>query len=100
MNCPPEIAEILLAILQTGLLRIRALGWSNDSRRCAIEADHLHNLPFLLTNYSVDLLQHYWHVQRTDFLGQTANGEAANFEPLWQRLESFLVSEHLPSLLA
>ncbi len=52
MNCPPEVAEILLEILQNGLLRIRMLGWSDAGHRCAIEADHLHNLPHLLTHFS------------------------------------------------
>ena len=37
MNCPPEITEILAAILETGLLRIRSLAWSARSDDCAIE---------------------------------------------------------------
>jgi len=52
MTCPTEIAEILTEILRTGLLRIRALGWSGNAERCAIEADHLHNVPDLLAHYS------------------------------------------------
>lgn len=100
MKCPPEIAEILLAILQTGLLRIRALAWSDDSRRCAVEADHLHNLPSLLTNYSVDLLQYYWNVERTSFMSQNAEEEAPGFEPHWKRLESYVVGERVAGLSA
>src|SRR5207248_763300 len=45
MQCPPEIVEIVAHILQVGLVRIRALGWQNNAGRCAVEADHLHNLP-------------------------------------------------------
>src|ERR1043166_741489 len=44
MQCPPEIAEIVTQIISMGLLRIRASGWSGNADRCAIEADHLHNL--------------------------------------------------------
>ena len=29
MNCPPEL-QLLLSVVQTGVLRIRAAGWAND----------------------------------------------------------------------
>ena|SRR5437773_1235522 len=100
MNCPPEIAEILLAILRTGLLRIRALSWSNDSRRCAVEADHLHNLPSLLTDFSLDRLQYYWDAERVGYLSQSTKEEVVLFEPDWKRLECFVGRERMPSLSA
>ena len=85
MSCPAEIAEIIAEIIQTGLLRIRSLGWSGDAGRCAIEADHIHNLPGLLTNYSPDLLKYYWEVERPSYLGQTPS-DVACYERLWSRL--------------
>jgi hypothetical protein len=97
MNCPAEIAEILLAILQTGLLRIRALSWSNDSRRFAVEADHLHNLPSLLNDFSLDRLRYYWDAERVLYLGRSTKEELAVFEADWKRLESFVGSERMPS---
>jgi hypothetical protein len=90
MCCPDDVAEVLTAILQTGLLRIRASAWANESERCAIEADHLHNLPSLLAQYSPDLLRYYWVVERTAFLNQSADQDVSSFEPLWNQLERLL----------
>lgn len=86
MTCPPEIADVVREILKTGLLRIRASAWSGDSRRCAIEADHLHNLPDLLADYSAERLEYYLEAERAGFVGQSTPEQAAAFEPLWKRL--------------
>jgi hypothetical protein len=85
MHCPPEIAAIIAEILSAGLLRIRSLGWAGNAERCAVEADHVHNLPALLVDYKPDLLAFYWRVERIDFIGRTSDGVAA-FEPLWSAL--------------
>jgi hypothetical protein len=87
MTCPPEIAEVIAQILQAGLLRVRALGWSGNAARCAIEADHLHNLPVLLGNYSDELLRFYWQVERQSYLAQSGVDSVPEFEVLWKRLE-------------
>ena len=50
MVCPPEIAEILLGIIEWGLIDIRVLGWDGHADRCAVEEDHIHNLPRLLAD--------------------------------------------------
>ena len=91
MNCPDEIAKILLEILYVGLLRIRALGWDQNPSRCAAEADHLHNLPMIIASYSPDLLQAYLTSARPTLLvsGYT---DLAHFERFWAML-----SLHLPS---
>ena len=86
MNCPSEIAEIVLEILRVGLLRVRAVGWCGDGRRCAVEADHLHNLPTLLARFSADLLRFYWEVERPAFLSQSESDACQAFEPLWTHL--------------
>lgn len=87
MHCPPEIAAIVGEILTTGLLRIRA---SQDAERAALEADHLHNLPALLTDFKPELLHFYWHVERRCFIEQCAPNENTGFETLWQ-----VLGEHL-----
>jgi hypothetical protein len=86
MSCPPEIADILLSILETGLLRTRAAGWAGDSRRCTIEADHVHNLTELLSHYSAELLSFYWDVERPAFRSQVPEADQAGFAPLWNQL--------------
>jgi hypothetical protein len=59
MPCPTEIAEILVKLLTTGLLRIRVLGWSGDAEGCAIESDHIHNVPDRLVHYSPERFDYY-----------------------------------------
>ena len=86
MQCPPEIAEIVCEILRTGLLRIRALG---DADRCALEADHLHNLPDLLANYKPELLDYYWRVERVGFIARSTPADVQRFEPLWIALAKY-----------
>jgi hypothetical protein len=70
-------------ILRTGLLRIRAL---RDPERCALEADHLHNLPGLLANYEPELLEYYWRVERLVFVERSTPEDIQGFEPLWKAL--------------
>ena len=89
MSCPPEIAEVILEILQTGLLGIRALGWSGNSAACAGEADHLHNLPRLLSDYSPALLRYYWEVERPAYCSRS-EGNPAAFASAWEHLHHLL----------
>jgi hypothetical protein len=86
-NCPPEIARILLEMIGWGLLRIRALGWSGQADRCTVEADHLHNLPHLLADYSPQRLLYYWDVERVGFLETVQPEHLDAFETFWQQLE-------------
>ena len=92
MQCPPEILKTLTDILYTGLLRIRALGWSQNAARCAVEADHLHNVPALLADYKPELLDFYWRVQRVEFIRESSYEEVARYEPLWNALAEHVVS--------
>ena len=89
MQCPPEIAELVCEILRTGLLRIRALG---DGDRCAVEADHLHNLPGLLANYKPELLDFYWRVERESFIKRSPPEDVQAFEPVWNALAKHLTA--------
>jgi len=93
MQPPSEIAEVLAEILAMGLLRIRAI--SDQPRRVFVEADHLHNLPDLLTHYSLDRLEYYWHAERTCFIERSSDLDIRAFEPMWQRLAAALETEAL-----
>ena len=87
MPCPPDVAATLLEILSQGLLRARAAGWAGDAAGAAAEADHVHNLPGLLADYSQERLWCYWDVERPAFSDRAAD-RAAAFRPLWERLRS------------
>ena len=93
MQCPPEIMKILAAILRTGLLRIRSLGWNENPERCAIEADHLHNLPALLADFKPELLDYYWTCERPSFIQQCSSEGVTGFEPLWEALANHVGNE-------
>jgi hypothetical protein len=72
-----------LDILHVGILQTRQAGWQGDSQRCAHEADHLHNLPALLSDYSPEALAYYCDVTVPAFVSQSDPGALVNFEPLW-----------------
>jgi len=85
MQCPPEIAEIICEILRVGILRIRNLD-SQDAKLCFFEADHLHNLPSLLMDYSQEKLDYYWYAERVSFQERLPAEQTQGFEPMWQPL--------------
>jgi hypothetical protein len=85
-SCPPEIAKHLLEILRTGLLGIRMAGWNNEPQACARQADHLHNIPSLIANYSEQELLHYWECMRQEI---TPNERVAFTGP-WSELERII----------
>ena len=101
MKCPDDIAPTIIELISTAVIRVRAAGWSGDAELCAIEADHVHNLPGLLLNFSFELLGFYWRVEResfrraaTDLAART--GTAADFrvfEKTWTSLEQRLNQE-------
>ena len=94
--CPDEIREAVAELLRIGLLRIRDAGGSGDSERCFIEADHVHNLPQLLKQYSPELLTFYLTTEREAFLeqlerhpgrGGTVDDDVRQHRALWIILE-------------
>jgi len=88
MKYEEEIRGILLNILGTGLLRIRAFGWNGDAANCAIEADHLHNLPKTAREPTLKFLAYYYNVSRQAFI--TEAKDTRGFEADWERLGAIL----------
>jgi hypothetical protein len=101
MKCPDDVAPMIVELISTAILRIRAAGWTGDADLCAIEADHVHNLPVLLLNFSPDLLGFYWNTERQSFIAAAKNhakrkGAAADFrafEEAWKLLEQYFNQE-------
>jgi hypothetical protein len=89
-----DIKGVLLDILRTGLLRIRAIGNSGDAEACSLEADHLHNLPELIRSFRWELLQFYFTVERPAFVSSGPKG-AEQFAPLWDRLDKLIETRTL-----
>lgn len=96
MNNEKEIRTILLKILSTGLLRIRALGANGSSQQCFVEADHLHNVPAAVESLRPELIHYYYNAERLRFLsGGTVSG-ANDFKPLWDHLAELIKELQTP----
>ena len=102
MRCSEEIANILIEILTRGILHARA---TDEPQHVLIELDHIHNLPALLGNYSVELLDYYWNVERPCYesaierLGGRLSDDSYLRE-LWERLRPFVDSARISGAAA
>jgi len=94
MNNEEEIKQVLLSIIRTGLLRIRAFGYDALPQQCALEADHIHNLPGLVGNLKIELLDYYFNAERLDFIRNAIDPRP--FEQDWKQLE--LLIRRVPGL--
>ncbi len=93
MSYPDQINKAILEILQTACLSIRAAGWKDDTRYCALEADHVHNMPSLLLKPNLEGLKYYLEVSRADYLKQIKEMDSGR-QPLgcesqWRILEEY-----------
>src|SRR6266700_4157289 len=86
MPCPSQVAAVLLDLLGHGILVCRAAGWAGNAENCALEADHLHNLPGLLADFSPERLRYYWEAERTSFAARCDADALRQWEELWDRL--------------
>ena len=68
MKCPNEIQEHLLAILEMGVLNIRFLLDKKDYDLSRIEANHIHNLPNLISHFSYERLAYYLNVESIQYM--------------------------------
>jgi hypothetical protein len=79
-------------MLRTGLLQIRVLGWDGQAGLCAEEADHLHNLPGLLADYSEEKLRYYWDVERPIYARRIPAARQGIWASHWDQLRPFVES--------
>jgi hypothetical protein len=97
MPCSPEVSKIILSLLETGLLRIRSLGSSGRAEDCAIEADHIHNLPDLLANFSRERLLYYWEIERPAYINRVSNEQLMGWDSQRRGLQCQLSLIDTPS---
>jgi hypothetical protein len=93
-QCPSRIAPIVLELVQTGLTKARLWGLSNEPGRCVLELEHIHNLPTLLSDYSVRRLNDYWDGDRLAYLRHFARTDATGFEDTWETLGWLVADEN------
>lgn len=92
MQCPQEIADVVAEIITTALLRIRATDWRERPDRSTVEADHVHNLPNLLVDYSPELLDYYWNTERVCFINKSSAEDIEGFISAWESLGDIMNS--------
>jgi hypothetical protein len=80
-----DIKRVLLEILRIGLLRVRSAAWEGRSAECAVEADHLHNIPRLVQSLNPVLLRYYLTAERPAFAKIAPRAD--EFASLWEELE-------------
>jgi hypothetical protein len=85
-----DIRAPLLKIIETGLLSIRQHADRNDSARCSIEANHLHNLPVLVENCSPQRLTYYLEVEVPQYIRETNNEVPDDVRVAWDVLRAWL----------
>jgi hypothetical protein len=90
MNTPAIVQASLFTILKLGLLIIRSEAERKNSERCAIEANHLHNIPGLLDNFSVDALKYYIDVEAPQYVRESNEQIPEEFRRAWTELTDWL----------
>ena len=92
-NCPAEVADAITSILRESILLIRMAGSGDDADYCAVEANHIHNLPSLLRSYNRSRLERYLDWAQTTYASgfqKRFDRPPAVFISEWERLENYL----------
>jgi len=93
-ECPEEVRETILEIIEVACLNIRVAGWGNHADYCAMEADHIHNLPSLLQKFRIEELRWYLDLQRNNYLHllqeHCPEYKGQSYDALWKKLEEAL----------
>ena len=90
MQTPPNIQASVLRILKLGLLNIRSYAEGGELERCAIEANHLHNIPSLLDHFSVELLKFYLDIEMPQYVRETNNQVLEEFRRSWIEMADWI----------
>ena len=93
--------QIYIEILEVALVRIRDLALSGAFEQCAVEADHVHNLPSLVGEANEQRHVYYLqgerslYLERLDRSSTNAKYVLVRYAPLWTQLESIGSSKPL-----
>jgi hypothetical protein len=91
LGYPADVREALAQILEIACLSIRVAARKGDARYCAIEADHIHNLPALLRKFDATKLKYYLDVTRPIYVEALSKLPGTTLDPYqvhWRKLEA------------
>lgn len=75
--------DIYCDILHNELIMIRVAGWQGNAEYCARHADHIHNIPTILTKMDCETVHEwYWNEER----GRVGEDKDTYLQELWDEL--------------
>jgi hypothetical protein len=86
MKIPEELPAPMLAIVEIGILNIRFRCQSGRYELCEAEANHIHNIPELLREFSPDKLAYYL----PQYLGHIGDDPRSDLLVHWETLRRWL----------
>ena len=88
---PSELIKQLLNIMELGIVNTRYFLENNDCASGIVEANHIHNIPSLIGNFSYELLAFYLDIEVREYRQKASSQLLAGFEKNWQVLQSLRV---------
>lgn len=95
MNLPTDIQDILLTIIETGVIRIRAFLLNDKVAAYITEADHIHNLPTLVKDFKLELLAYYLNTEVPIYVEKSDCKIPESMYLHWQKLADFVKQARL-----
>lgn len=90
MEIPEELQKPLLAIVEIGIVNIRFRCQGRRYESCEAEANHIHNIPGLLREFSADKLAYYLEVELPQYLREIGNNPRGDLLEHWEILRRWL----------
>jgi hypothetical protein len=94
---PTSKLELYVQLLEKALLNMRMHANRGDCAACAVEVDHVHNLPELIrlvlkgdTTGARRAEMYYWNTERLAYVRNRSGASSLPFEPLWQDLARYV----------
>lgn len=83
-----SVEDLLLDIIYFGIMRIRRYASQGQCEKCHDEAIHIHNLPSMVINPTLDQLSSYYDIGRVVYIESTSDTRV--FEPHWAQLKKII----------
>lgn len=91
MTCPEEVRIQLLIILNIAIRSIRSCCEIGEYGRCKVEATHVHNIPDLMQDFSVDKLGYYLEVEVPEYVRDIGGNPVRELRAPWESLKRWQV---------
>lgn len=89
VKCPDELQAPLFEILNYGISMMRRYANRGESDKCAVEADHVQNVPDLIRLFNTDLLAYYLDIEVPQYLRDTDGKVVDAMRRAWDVLKKW-----------